>query len=76
MTARRFGAGPSPLVIMVLLDNLFENRPATAATRPSTRPLRRECVDRMLIFGEAHLAKILSSYAAVLQSGAHALGLK
>jgi hypothetical protein len=26
-------------VIMVLLDKLFEIRPATAATRPSTRPL-------------------------------------
>ena len=26
--------------------------------------VRRECLDRMLIFGEAHLRKILSSYAA------------
>jgi transposase InsO family protein len=25
--------------------------------------LRRECLDRMLIFGEAHLRRILSSYA-------------
>ena len=28
------------------------------------RTLRRECVDRMLVFGEAHLRKILSAYAA------------
>jgi transposase InsO family protein len=26
--------------------------------------MRRECLDRMLIFGEAHLRKVLSSYAA------------
>ena len=26
--------------------------------------VRRECLDPMLIFGEAHLRKILSSYAA------------
>jgi len=26
--------------------------------------VRRECLDRMLIFGEAHLRQILSSYAA------------
>ena len=26
--------------------------------------VRRECVDRVLIFGEAHLRQILSSYAA------------
>jgi hypothetical protein len=26
--------------------------------------VRRECLDRMLIFGEAHLLQILSSYAA------------
>ena len=26
--------------------------------------LRRECLDRMLIFGEAHLRRILSAYAA------------
>jgi Integrase core domain len=26
--------------------------------------VRRECLDRMLIFGEAHLRLILSSYAA------------
>jgi hypothetical protein len=26
--------------------------------------LRRECLDRVLIFGEAHLRQILSSYAA------------
>ncbi len=25
--------------------------------------LRRECLDRMLIFGEAHLRQILASYA-------------
>src|SRR5262249_2194693 len=36
--------------------------------------VRRECLDRMLIFGEAHLRQILSSYAA-LQRGAHALGV-
>jgi transposase InsO family protein len=28
------------------------------------RTVRRECVDRMLIFGESHLRRILSSYAA------------
>ena len=28
--------------------------------------LRRECVDRMLIFGESHLRRILSSYMACL----------
>ena len=27
-------------------------------------PVRRECLDRVLIFGEAHLRQILSSYAA------------
>jgi hypothetical protein len=26
--------------------------------------VRRECLDRMLIFGEAHLRQVLSSYAA------------
>jgi transposase InsO family protein len=26
--------------------------------------VRRECLDRMLIFGESHLRQILSSYAA------------
>jgi Integrase core domain len=26
--------------------------------------VRRECLDRMLIFGEAHLRRVLSSYAA------------
>ena len=26
--------------------------------------IRRECLDRMLVFGEAHLRKVLSSYAA------------
>jgi hypothetical protein len=26
--------------------------------------VRRECLDRMLVFGEAHLREILSSYAA------------
>ena len=26
--------------------------------------VRRECLDRVLIFGEAHLRQILSSYAA------------
>src|SRR5262245_53986368 len=26
--------------------------------------MRRECVDRVLVFGEAHLRQILSSYAA------------
>jgi transposase InsO family protein len=26
--------------------------------------VRRECLDRMLVFGEAHLRQILSSYAA------------
>jgi transposase InsO family protein len=26
--------------------------------------LRRECLDRMIIFGEAHLRRILSAYAA------------
>ena len=26
--------------------------------------IRRECLDRVLIFGEAHLRQILSSYAA------------
>jgi Integrase core domain len=26
--------------------------------------LRRECLDRMLVFGEAHLRQILSAYAA------------
>jgi transposase InsO family protein len=26
--------------------------------------LRRECLDRMLIFGEAHLRRVLSAYAA------------
>ena len=26
--------------------------------------LRRECLDQMLIFGEAHLRRILSTYAA------------
>jgi transposase InsO family protein len=26
--------------------------------------VRRECLDRMLIFGEAHLRRILSAYAA------------
>jgi hypothetical protein len=26
--------------------------------------VRRECLDRMLIFGEAHLRQILSAYAA------------
>ena len=26
--------------------------------------LRRECLDQMLIFGEAHLRRILSAYAA------------
>jgi transposase InsO family protein len=26
--------------------------------------VRRECLDRMLIFGESHLREILSSYAA------------
>ena len=26
--------------------------------------MRRECLDRVLIFGEAHLRRILSSYAA------------
>jgi transposase InsO family protein len=25
--------------------------------------VRRECLDRMLIFGEAHLRRVLSSYA-------------
>jgi transposase InsO family protein len=29
--------------------------------------VRRECLDRVLIFGEAHLRQILSSYAALLQ---------
>jgi Integrase core domain len=28
------------------------------------RTVRRECLDRMLIFGEMHLRQILSSYAA------------
>ena len=27
-------------------------------------PLRRECLDRMLVFGESHLRRILASYAA------------
>ncbi len=26
--------------------------------------MRRECLDRMLVFGEAHLRQILSSYGA------------
>ena len=26
--------------------------------------IRRECLDRMLVFGETHLRKVLSSYAA------------
>jgi len=26
--------------------------------------LRRECLDQMLIFGEAHLRRVLSAYAA------------
>jgi len=26
--------------------------------------VRRECLDRVLIFGEGHLRKVLSSYAA------------
>jgi len=45
--------------------------------------VRRECLDRILIFGEAHLRRVLASYAAylrapgdcVLQSGANALGI-
>ena len=37
--------------------------------------LRRECLDRMLIFGESHLRRILVSYYGVLQSGPHALGI-
>jgi hypothetical protein len=34
--------------------------------------LRRECLDRMLIFGEAHLRRILASLYGVSQSGAYA----
>ena len=37
--------------------------------------LRRECLDRVLIFGESHLRRILVSYTGVLQSGPHALGI-
>jgi hypothetical protein len=37
--------------------------------------VRRECLDRMLIFGEQHLRRILSAYTAYYQSGAHALGI-
>jgi transposase InsO family protein len=39
--------------------------------------LRRECLDQMVIFGETHLRRILSTYAAYynLQSSAHALGI-
>ncbi|MGZ5915747.1 MAG: integrase core domain-containing protein, partial [Methyloceanibacter sp.] len=37
--------------------------------------VRRECLDRMLIFGQSHLGRILSAYAAYYQSNAHALGI-
>ena len=39
--------------------------------------LRRECLDQVVIFGEAHLRRILSSYASYynLQSSAYALGI-
>jgi transposase InsO family protein len=37
--------------------------------------VRRECLDRMLIFGESHLRRILSAYCGVLQSDAHAFGV-
>jgi transposase InsO family protein len=36
--------------------------------------VRRECLDGMLVFGEAHLRQILSSLCCVLQRGPHALG--
>ena len=37
--------------------------------------LRRECLDQILIFGEAHLRRVLSAYA-ILQSSAHPLGIR
>jgi hypothetical protein len=37
--------------------------------------LRRECLDQVVIFGEMHLRRILSAYAAYLQSSAHAFGI-
>ena len=37
--------------------------------------LRRECLDRMLIFGESQLRRVLASYTAYYKSGAHALGI-
>jgi transposase InsO family protein len=39
--------------------------------------LRHECLDQMVIFGEAHLQRILSGYAAYYnQARTHALALK
>ena len=37
--------------------DLFKSRRLVGA-------MRRECLDRMLVFGEVHLRRILSSYAA------------
>ena len=37
--------------------------------------LRRECLDQMIICGQAHLRRILSALCGVLQSSAHAFGI-
>jgi len=38
--------------------------------------LRRECLDRMLIFGESHLRRILASYAAYYNQARTHLALR
>ena len=37
--------------------------------------VRRECLDRMLIFGESHLRRILSAYAAYYNDESYCLSL-
>ena len=37
--------------------------------------LRRECLDQVLIFGESHLRRVLTLYAAYYNQDAHPLGI-
>jgi hypothetical protein len=37
--------------------------------------IRRECVDQIIVLGEAYLRRILKSYARYYNGDAHALGL-
>ena len=45
-------------------ENLFLRHQLSIALRRVIGTLRRECLDQMLIFGEAHLRRVLCAYAA------------